>query len=121
MMSSGFSLPVDALLLIGPTGSGKSPLGDHLTAQGLLGRRCYHFDFGSELRSIAAGNGASSSFSPSEIEFIRHVLKNGLLLENDRFMLARKIFIRSLEHFQFRDGDLLVLNGIPGTQDRPAT
>jgi adenylate kinase family enzyme len=113
MMSSGFSLPVDALLLIGPTGSGKSPLGDYLTAQGLLGKRCYHFDFGSELRSIAAGNGAFSSFSLSEIEFIRHVLKNGHLLENDRFTLARKIFILALERFRFRDGDLLVLNGIP--------
>lgn len=112
-MTPTFSLPVDALLLLGPTGSGKSPLGDHLAARGFLGKRCHHFDFGSELRIIAEKNFPSSPFTLTEIGFVRDVLEKGLLLENDRFSLARKIFEHALHRYGFRDGDLLVLNGIP--------
>ncbi|MCX7427258.1 MAG: hypothetical protein NTW96_16720 [Planctomycetia bacterium] len=42
----------DAMLLLGPTGSGKTPLGDLLERRGLGGRRCVHFDFGAHLRRI---------------------------------------------------------------------
>ncbi len=42
-----------AILLLGPTGSGKTPLGQALEKKGLAGRRCVHFDFGANLREIA--------------------------------------------------------------------
>jgi adenylate kinase family enzyme len=111
-MTMNFSSPVDAILLIGPTGSGKSPLGDILESRGFLGRRSYHLDFGSELRSIASGIG-SSSYAQEEQEFIVGVLDRGLLLENEHFVLAKKIIGLYLERSRFRRGDVLVLNGIP--------
>lgn len=105
--------PVDAVLLIGPTGSGKSPLGDLIAEKGLLGRRSHHLDFGSELRAIHAGPSGSSPFSLTELDFISGVLERGLLLENEHFALARKIILCALYRFSFNTGDLLILNGLP--------
>src|SRR5512142_2512661 len=102
-MTKNFSRPVDAVLLIGPTGSGKSPLGDILESRGFLGRRSHHLDFGSELRSVAAGIGASS-YTQDEQDFILGVLERGLLLENEHFVLARKIIGLFLERARFRPG-----------------
>lgn len=107
-----FSFPVDAILLLGPTGSGKSPLGEFLTSRGFLGRRAHHLDFGSELRSIVSGIG-SSSYTPAERDFLFGVLEYGLLLENEHFSLAQKIISLFLDRARFRSGDVLVLNGIP--------
>jgi hypothetical protein len=39
-----------AILPLGPTGSGKTPLGDYLEERGLFGRRCVHFDFGEKFK-----------------------------------------------------------------------
>lgn len=111
-MTANLSSPVDAILLIGPTGSGKSPLGEILESRGFLGRRSHHLDFGSELRSVASGIGASS-YTPGERDFIVGVLDRGLLLENEHFVLAKKIIGLFLERSRFRRGDVLVLNGIP--------
>ena len=41
-----------AIVLLGPTGSGKTPLGDLIERCGLWGAPCLHFDFGACLRSI---------------------------------------------------------------------
>jgi adenylate kinase len=112
-----------AILLLGPTGSGKSPLGDLLERSGLWGRRCAHFDFGANLRAAAglggrdtpvAGDGkGTEAFSPAELETIRRSLATGALLENADFPVAAKI----LERFIARNGvsgrDLIVLNGLP--------
>lgn len=111
-MKTSYARPVDAILLLGPTGSGKSPLGDVLTTRGFLGRRSHHLDFGSELRAIASGIGATS-YSPAEQDFILGVLEHGLLLENERFALAKKIVSLFLDRSRFRTGDVLVLNGLP--------
>jgi adenylate kinase len=111
-MTTNFASPVNAILLVGPTGSGKSPLGDILESRGFLGRRSHHLDFGSELRSIASGIGASS-YTREEQEFIVGVLDRGLLLENEHFVLAKKIIGLFLKRSRFRSGDVLVLNGIP--------
>jgi adenylate kinase len=111
-MTTDFTYPVDAVLLIGPTGSGKSPLGGILESRGFLGRRSHHLDFGSELRSIASGIG-SSSYTQEEQEFIIGVLDRGLLLENEHFLLAKKIIGQFLERSRYRTGNILVLNGIP--------
>jgi len=80
---------VPAILLLGPTGSGKTPLGDLLEARGLAGRRCVHFDFGARLRRIAET--APTAFTAEEIVFIRRVLETGALLEDEHFPIAERI------------------------------
>jgi adenylate kinase len=111
-MKSSFAYPVYAILLLGPTGVGKSPLGDVLSGSGFLGRKAHHFDFGQALRS-AASEAATSPYTPDELHFINDVLEQGLLLENEYFPLARKIIANALDRFAFQTGDLLILNGIP--------
>ena len=100
-----------AMLLVGPTGSGKTPLGDALEARGLHGRPCAHFDFGRELRRVADGQVPEGVFGPDEVAFVRRVLDEGALLENEHFPLARKV----LAGFLSRCGPatLVVLNGLP--------
>ena len=111
-MSNDFSYPVDAVLLLGPTGVGKSPLGDRLSVSGFLGRKAHHLDFGHALRS-AASEAPFSPYSSDELLFIRGVLEQGLLLENEHFPLARKIIANELDRLGFQSRDLLLLNGIP--------
>jgi adenylate kinase family enzyme len=43
-----------AMLLLGPTGSGKTPLGRQIERRGLGGQMFVHFDFGENLRRIVA-------------------------------------------------------------------
>ncbi len=101
-----------ALHLIGPTGSGKTPLGETLKSCGLYGVRVHHFDFGAELRRIARGE-APPEITPEEVEFVRRVLAEGLLLEDEHFYLAEKILRSFLEREGAREEDLLLLNGLP--------
>ena len=114
MRTSGTYL-LDSILLLGPTGVGKSPLGDAIAQRGLLGRRCHHLDFGSELRAAAADRERSAAYSTEELDFIHGVLEKGLLLENEHFPLAVKIITLFLDRSNFSRGerDILILNGIP--------
>ncbi len=105
--------PINAILLLGPTGVGKSPLGDAIAARGLFGLKCHHLDFGSELRRAVSTEESSGDYSPAELDFIHGVLERGLLLENENFPLAEKIISLFLTRASFRQQDLLVLNGIP--------
>ncbi len=100
-----------AILLIGPTGSGKSPLGDCLQAHGVDGRRCWHFDFGANLRAVAAGG--LGGFTEDEVAFVKEVLEAGALLENETFYLAKKILTVFEQANAISSKDLLVLNGLP--------
>jgi adenylate kinase len=104
-------MPCDAILIVGPTGAGKSPLGDWLQREGLFGRRCHHFDFGANLRAAAAG--AATGFDEAEIEFIRGVVERGALLENESFGLAVRILKQFAARRAVRSEDLLVMNGLP--------
>lgn len=106
-----YTLPVPAIILLGPTGSGKSPLGDHIARAGIFNRKSVHLDFGAELRGIAARS--LSSLTASEHIFIKGVLERGLLLENEHFALAEKIIRRFLDRTGFDANTILVLNGIP--------
>ncbi len=108
-----YAYPIDAVLLLGPTGVGKSPLGDSLARHGLFGRLCRHLDFGAELRLAISNKDRSAGYSYDELDFIHGVLERGLLLENEHFPLAQKIMSLFLDRTGFSQKDLLVLNGIP--------
>jgi adenylate kinase family enzyme len=101
-----------AILLLGPTGCGKSPLGDWLERASLRGRRCHHFDFGANLRAVVAGQ-RSEAFTPEEIRFLRRVLEEGALLEDKHFPLAARILDGFIAGNNAQANDLLVLNGLP--------
>jgi adenylate kinase len=102
-----------AILLVGPTGSGKSPLGDWLQLHGLGGLRCEHFDFGANLRAVAAAEREGQGFTPDEVLFIQDVVAKGVLLENETFYLARRILEEFMSRQQLGKGDLIVMNGLP--------
>ncbi len=101
-----------ALLLIGPTGSGKTPLGQCIEKEGWLGARCGHFDFGAQLRGVAAGEGGGR-FSEEETAFVRELLDKGALLKDRHFPLAEKILRSFLERRRIGPDDVVILNGLP--------
>jgi adenylate kinase family enzyme len=110
-MMQNLFFPLSAILLLGPTGAGKSPLGEHISRRGIFKKKAVHLDFGAELRRIASVS--SAAFTSSEVDFIRGVLERGFLLENEHFALAEKIIARFLDRTGFTGDDILVLNGIP--------
>ncbi|MGQ9800982.1 MAG: nucleoside monophosphate kinase [Candidatus Saccharicenans sp.] len=120
-----------AFLIIGPPGSGKSPLGDYLEKQSLPGKRFWHFDFGRLLREItrlenAGKNEASTvepgpqasasqveAFSPAELARVRQSLQTSSLFEEHDKELVRKIFRYYLSGTGVGPEDILLLNGLP--------
>ncbi len=110
--------PVHALLLLGPTGAGKTPFGSCLERNGFRGRRCHHFDFGHELRTVATQEVPPDGFTRVEQIFIREVLEKGRLLENEHFPIAEKIINTFLQRRDFSRGDIMVLNGMPRHEDQ---
>ena len=107
-----------AILLLGPTGAGKTPLGDQIAQNGIRGKRCFHFDFGHELRSIAGLALPPDGFREEDLSFIRDVLDKGLLLENEHFHIAEKIIQYFLRRNDFGEEDILILNGLPRHTDQ---
>ena len=112
-MTSTYTYPVDAILLLGPTGVGKSPLGDILARDGIFNRPSRHFDFGLELRLAVSDRDRSFEYTTAELDFIHGVLERGVLLENERFPLARKIIGLFLDRVRFSRETILILNGMP--------
>ncbi|MBT4513132.1 MAG: hypothetical protein HOC20_13105 [Chloroflexi bacterium] len=102
------------VLLIGVTGSGKTPLGNTCVQEGLWGRRCCHFDFGANLRRVAAtGGGNGSLLTDKDISIVANSLRTGALLENDNFHIAQGILMGFAEEKKLGNDDLLLLNGMP--------
>jgi adenylate kinase family enzyme len=101
------------LLLLGPTGSGKTPLGDHLERTGFRGRRCVHFDFGASLREAASGGGAAAGLVEGELAVVRASLRGGALLEDEHLSLALKMLEGFAARRRVGREDLIVLNGFP--------
>jgi len=109
-------LRYQALLLVGPTGSGKTPLGRLLEHQGLGGRRCFHFDFGENLRQVAACG--HSGIGAADRLLLEDVLQRGALLENETFYLAEAILSAFINDHKVGAKDLLILNGLPRHLDQ---
>ncbi|MGB7749314.1 MAG: hypothetical protein WBN75_18735 [Verrucomicrobiia bacterium] len=105
-------MKLEAILLLGPTGSGKTPLGDQMEQVPLWNPHCHRFDFGEKLRVVVAGDDAGS-FTTEEIRFLRRVLEEGVLLEAEHFPLAARILDAFIARNSVRTADLLVLNGLP--------
>jgi len=102
-----------ALLLLGPTGAGKTPLGQMLEDRGFLGRSCVHFDFGENLRGVVARNQPDDLISQPEIDFLRSVLETGVLLEDKHFYLAERILRAFLRQRSIDADGWIILNGLP--------
>lgn len=104
-------MPPSAILLIGPTGSGKTPLGDLLERTGFLGRRCVHLDFGAILRSCATDS--QTALTSDEHAVVRDALDKGRLLSDAEFPVAKKLVEAFLRRRLSGDSDVVVLNGLP--------
>jgi adenylate kinase family enzyme len=105
--------PQSAMLLLGPTGSGKSPLGDRCEKHGLWGHRCVHFDFGAQLRRVAGGAWRPAGLDDADVAFVKRVLEEGVLLEDAQFDMARCILEQFVRDRELGSGDHVVLNGLP--------
>ncbi|MCD6561669.1 MAG: nucleoside monophosphate kinase [Deltaproteobacteria bacterium] len=103
----------EAVLIIGPTGSGKTPLGDVCERKGAGGTECYHFDFGSILREIADNPLDQDYLIREDVEIIIHTLESGGLFENETFYIVRNILLAFMEKQVIADDNLLLLNGMP--------
>jgi len=104
-----------AMLVLGPTGSGKTPLGELLCNQGFGRWRFYHFDFGHQLRTIVSGSLSSRLFDDNERQLIAEILRSGRLLTNEEFFIADRLlrsFLSRLPRMSERT-EIVVLNGLP--------
>lgn len=111
-MPAGEDRPA-AVLLLGPTGSGKTPLGELMEARGLWGTACRHFDFGANLRTVVAQDGPDELFRGAELRFLREVLDQGALLEDEHFWIAERILRDFLARQVAGSTARVVLNGLP--------
>jgi len=102
-----------AILLLGPTGSGKTPLGDLLERRGLRGARCAHFDFGSRLRAVAAAADPPEGLTAADVALVRGLLRDHALLEDEHFPIAETMLRAFIAERRLAAADRLVLNGLP--------
>jgi adenylate kinase len=105
--------PARAILLIGHSNAGKSPLGDAIENElSIDGKRFIHFDFGRILRAICSGK-IDTGLSAREMAYIQSVM-NGTLIDDTHFPCVKKIILWFLRKKRFDpDGDTLVMNGLP--------
>jgi adenylate kinase family enzyme len=101
-----------AILLMGPTGSGKTPLGIIAASQGVPGHTCHHFDFGAQLRRIDSTPEANG-IQPRTKSIVREVLETGRLLDEQENYVALDILQQWLAHLP--ETAVVILNGLPRT------
>lgn len=107
------NISCNTLLLIGPTGCGKTPFGQHLEQHGLLGRRAAHFDFGEHLRGAAAHPSRYPLLDAEDIAAIQHSIRTGALLTDEQFPIAEKVLQSFVASQPLIPDGWLVLNGLP--------
>ncbi|MFC1498209.1 nucleoside monophosphate kinase [Verrucomicrobiota bacterium] len=112
-MHSSFIIHHSSFLLLGPTGSGKTPLGDYFEQNGWNGKRCLHFDFGENLRKIAACDVRQELFSARDLDVVRLSLESGALLEKENFYIAKNVLLSFLDKKASEREDIILLNGLP--------
>ncbi|MBP7148379.1 MAG: nucleoside monophosphate kinase [Acidobacteria bacterium] len=98
-----------ALLLLGPTGSGKTPVGRAL--ERIAGWP--HLDFGAHLRQIA-GSGDDHGLDPAERDYVRALVAGNALFPDDALPLVRRIVAHALAVAP-AGAARVVLNGVPRT------
>lgn len=101
----------NAILLIGPTGAGKTPVGLTAETAGLQGTPCRHFDFGAQLRAIHLHTNAN--MTPQARHIIQEVLAQGRLLEPHENFVASEILQCWLADIP--PNAVIILNGLPRT------
>jgi adenylate kinase family enzyme len=102
-----------ATLLIGPTGSGKTPLGEAMERCGIRGCRAIHFDFGAHLRAAVAHPEKYPLLAPGDVAILDNKLRTNALLEDNEFHIAEKILVFFITHNRLCRGEYLILNGLP--------
>ena len=102
-----------ALVLIGPTGSGKTPLGDLIAERSLWHTACVHFDFGANLRFLVEEDRPDEIVGRDDLRFLRSVLQPGALLEDEHFPLAERILRSFLSRSGADQRTMVVMNGLP--------
>lgn len=105
------------VVLLGPTGSGKTPLGQYLVDHPFPNWRFYHFDFGAQLRAAAREGGPASLFNSAERKLIRQILNEGRLLREEEFFIAERVLQAYLGQIPATAEERisLILNGLPRT------
>ena len=107
-----------SILLLGPTASGKTPLGQYMEKQELWGRRLVHFDFGEQLRGVAGRGTDIEGLSKQDIQTVVQVVTSNALLENSQFHIAASLFCSFLARHKVGEHDIVVLNGLPRHADQ---
>lgn len=102
-----------ALLLLGPTGSGKTPLGEALERSGIHGKRAVHFDFGACLREAVDRPDAYPLLSRDDIGLLENKLRENALLDDDEFYIAERIVVSFAATRHLEPEEYLILNGLP--------
>ena len=105
--------PQSAILLLGPTGSGKTPLGEMIAKRGLHDHRCVHVDFGEHLRRIASGDWLPPTLSSDALNIVTRAIEERILLTDDQFYIAEAILIAFIQKNHIQKNDLVILNGMP--------
>ena len=110
--TAGLSMTIPAILLLGHSNSGKSPVGEALARTfSTSTNRLKHLDFGEHLRRTMAGS-FDAGLLGDEMAYLREVM-NGRLLDDDHFSIARKVILRFLSVHDLNHGGTVVLNGMP--------
>ncbi len=102
-----------AILLLGPTGAGKTPLGEAMEKTGFHGYRAAHFDFGVHLRAAVAHPADYALLTADDVAVLDRKLRENALLEDNEFYIAEKIMASFIETTNLGFGEYIILNGLP--------